>query len=176
MGCHTWFSVPYKTDKNEIIELAKQYLVKNYQTDDFQKMYEYAIIEELQDVVCQFASDECDCGHYENWILYKDVYDYSLELYNKDHDTSYSKYDNFFRENDVLESYSDEPRIGGYPERIIRSYDEMVEFIKTGHDEYERNGEVIHCDFYIDENRIEKVMNGIKEFFIKHPDGIITFG
>jgi hypothetical protein len=48
----------------------------------------------------------------------------------------------------------------------------MVEFMKTGHIDEDGN----NYQFYYDENRIEKVMDGIKQFFINHPEGIITFG
>lgn len=175
MGCHTWFSVPYKTDKREIIEIAQEYVfTTKYITKGHKKMYQFAIDNELIEPVCELASIETDCVHRENseWILYKDIRDYSVEEYNKKHGTNYHKYDKFFNENDVIESYSDEPRIGGYPDKIIHSYDEMVEFMKTGFNN--EGGQ--HYDFYFDEDRIEKAMEGIKQFFVNHPSGIITFG
>nr|QBM02707.1 hypothetical protein [uncultured archaeon] len=173
MGCHTWFSAPYETDKKKIINLAQEWLNKTeYISAGHRKMYQWAIDNELEEPVCELATFETECNRNENWILYKDIRNFSVEKYNKENGTSYYKYDTFFDKNNVLESYSDEPRIGGYPDDIIHSYDEMVEFMKTGYTDKEGK----HFDFHLDEDRKEMVMNGIKTFFTNHPQGIITFG
>ena len=174
MGCHIWFSVPYTTDKSEILKLAQQSIDNDkYFSDSEKEMYQYAIDKELKDPVCNLVMCFVDAREYHDWIIYADVTKYSLIEYNKEHGTNYAS----IYEPDVygkigLESYSDEPRIGGYPDNVIHSYDEMIEFMKTGFDKEDGK----HYDFNYDETRIEKVMDGIKSFFIKHPDGIITFG
>jgi hypothetical protein len=177
MGCHTWFSVPYvKNDKAKVIELAQEFVnTSPYLTADHKKMYQYAIDAELHDVIKELATSLGDGKDYgEPWTLYLDITDYSLMEYNKLNGTNYkSKYDKEVYEKIDLESYSDEPRIGGYPEHIIiRTYDQMVEFMKTGFDDKEGK----HYNFYYDESRKENFMEGIRTFFYRHPDGIITFG
>lgn len=173
MGCHTWFSVPYKTDKKEIIELAQNWLNKtDYISIGHRKMYQWAIDNEVKEPICELASFQTDCNIQLDWTLYKDIYDYSLEKYNKKNKVNIKKYSEEANKLTEIESYSDEPRIGGYPDKIIHSYDEMIDFMKTGY----TNEEGTHHDFYIDDNRKEMVMNGIKQFFINHPNGIITFG
>jgi len=171
MGCHTWFSVPYKTDKKEIIEMAQKSLDEWKEcSDSDRQMYQYAIDMELVNPVCNLAS-----GGNKNigWKLYKDVQDWDLDNYNIDHGTNYdSRYHPDVYDKIDLESYSDEPRIGGYPDKVITSYQEMLDFMKTGFVDEEG----IHHNFYYDEGRYPTFMKGIQEFFIKHPDGIITFG
>ena len=68
---------------------------------------------------------------------------------------------------------SDEPRIGGYPETIITSAEQMFQFMKTGFysEKYSRQ-----LDFQIQEDRKDIIFNLITTFFKIHPDGIITFG
>ncbi len=172
MGCHTWFSVPYITDKETIIQKAKDYLSSNessWLSESKKQMYQYAIDAELVDPVCELAYP-----NHQNygWDIYMDIKEYSLIEYNKKNGTNYGLYDREFYDNPEIESYSDEPRIGGYPETVIKSYDELIEFMKTGYTD--KNGK--HFDFYYDESRKETFMNQIKSFFNKHPKGIITFG
>ena len=74
-----------------------------------------------------------------------------------------------------IEEIGDEPRIGGYPDRVVRSYEDMEDFMSTGFDG-EHCGKPYHFDFYYDQERKEQIMEGIKNFFKKHPEGIICFG
>jgi hypothetical protein len=175
MGCHTWFSVPFKTDKEEIIKLAQDYLnsVTHY-GDDYKKMYQLAIDHGLQGPILELAADGSDSNvrDPDNWILYKDIVDNSIEEHHKKTGVLIDRYDYEAQKKEGLENYSNEPRIGGYPDRIVRSYDDMVDFMKTGH----TLSDGTHCDFNCDADRLDKVMEGIKQFFFKHPDGIITFG
>ena len=146
-------------------------------SESTRKMYEYAIKEQLVDPCCGLAYPE-----YRNigWTVYIGVEDWSLMQYNKKHRTNYKdKFDKRVYGKIKLESYSDEPRIGGYPPNVIRSYREMVRFMKTGYTETERvHGRLKtkHYDFYYNKKRKPVFMKGIKTFFEKHPDGIITFG
>lgn len=173
MGCHTWFSVPYKTDKKEIISLAQK-LIDNskYLSSGHKKMYQWAIDNEIKEVVCELAAGESDCNREGDWILYKDVKNYSVEKYNEEHGTNIDKYDSKACDAANIENYSDEPRIGGYPSNVIKSYKEMVKFIKSGYTDEEGK----HFEFRCDADRMTQVMQGIQTFFINHPDGIITFG
>jgi hypothetical protein len=178
MGCHTWFKIPILTDRTEVIKEAQAFL----DSDDASsmssghiQMYQWAIDNEICEVCCELASIRIGChGNEEGeWVLYQDIRDYSVVKYNKENGTSYSKYDPFFDSNpDIIEMYSDEPRIGGYPPNTIRSYDEMCNFMETGY----TNEEGKHYAFSYDAERIENVMAGIRIFFEKHPDGIIIFG
>ncbi len=155
MGCHTWFSVPVVTDKKEILKLAQSFLdTTTYFSESQKAMYQLAIDNELVDPCCELAAsgtEELEQEVEGEWTMYKDVSD----------------------------NYCDEPRIGGYPDKIIRSYDEMIKFIEAGFEgvKYE-GGEKIphHYEFYYEESRKESFMGRIKEFFDNNPEGIITFG
>jgi len=141
------------------------------------QMYEYAVKEKLATPCCGLAYPE-----YKNigWTVYIGVEDWSLMQYNKKHGTKHkSKYDKAVYNKIKLEVYSDEPRIGGYPTTVIRSYKEMLAFMRTGYtDRYKSGGKwkEKHYDFYYDKKRRSTFMKGIKTFFERHPDGIITFG
>ena len=67
---------------------------------------------------------------------------------------------------------TDEPRIGGYPDTIIRSADEMFNAMETGLVNWEEK----HFNFYWDKDREEYIRKNIVDFFNAHPDGIIEFG
>lgn len=176
MGCHTWFHIPVITDKEEIIRLAQKSLdTWKDLSESNRKMYQYAIDSQLVDPVCELAANEIGGSQRdsEEWIIYKDPKDVFRELYNKENGTNYENHWNL--PDDVqnkMETYSDEPRISGYPDTIIRSYDELIEFMKVGFTDDEGK----HHKFRYDQERYETFMSGIKEFFTKHPKGIITFG
>lgn len=175
MGCHTWFSVPYKTDKNEIIKIAQDWLNNSdarFVTDGHRKMYQYAIDNELKEPILELAGIATDCNSFNEWILYKGIKDYSIEKYKEQHNIDIDPYDYEAMEQAGIENYSSEPRIGGYPDKIIKSYKEMVDFVKTGFTDEDGK----HYDFRYDEDRKETFMKGIKQFFTNHPQGIITFG
>lgn len=168
MGCHTWFSVPFLKGKENIIKLAQKKLNENpYISESYKKMYQYAIDEELEDPVLELVSE----GHSEPWILYKDISEYSLAEYNRANNTNIEKYSPEYNRIKI-ESYSNEPRISGYPNNVIRSYEDMISFMETGFIDDENK----HHVFRLDEDRKEYVMNSIKRFFSNHPEGIITFG
>jgi hypothetical protein len=179
MGCHTWFSVPIVTDKKEIIRLAQEYLdrdsvsLRPFISDGHMKMYQWAIDNEIDEVCCELATILTDYKVLGSWSLYQNIRYYSVDKYNRENGTKHDYYSHVFDVNPpIIETYSDEPRIGGYPDRIVRSYDDMVDFMKTGF----VDDEGIQYDFRLDEDRAEKVMKDIKQFFINHPDGVITFG
>jgi hypothetical protein len=176
MGCHTWFKVPLVSDKELIIKKAQEYLNSTesiWMTPSTRQMYESAVTNEL----CTPCTDLAYPGSFAiDWIIYIDIQDWSLLEWNKNHSTSYeSPFDKLPNGEALsyhLECYSDEPRIGGYPDNIISSYKEMLEFMETGWTDEKGK----HYDFYYAEERYDQFMAGIKTFFEKHPLGIITFG
>lgn len=172
MGCHTWFSVPVITDKNEIIKIAQDFIDSQKLSNSMKKMYQYAVDNELIHPILELSTTMYTSRfkYHDNdkWILYKDVKDWSIDKIKKETGIELDR----FKYDDRIEVYSDEPRIGGYPTNIIRSYDEMIEAMNIGIIDEEGK----HLQFYWDKNRYEKIIEGIKTFFEKHPDGIITFG
>lgn len=176
MGCHTWYSVPYKTDKSEIINAAQKWLNEaEHVSIGHKKMYQYAIDNEIIEPVLELASFGFDCSDEDNtkWILYKNANHYFVEKYNKENGTNIENHDHNNISKLGIERYGDEPRIGGYPEEvIIHSYEEMIDFMKKGY----TNDEGKHYDFYYDKNRESDIMDNIKKFFTNNPEGIITFG
>lgn len=175
MGCHTWYSVPYKTDKKEIITLAQKWLNEaEHISNGHKKIYQYAIDNEIIEPILELASFETDCSDRDNtkWVLYKDADTYYVEKYNKENGTSINKY-NFDEIKSLnIERFGSEPRIGGYPDTIIHSYQEMLDFMKKGYTDKEGK----HYDFYYDKNRELEIIDRIKRFFTNNPEGIITFG
>ena len=173
MGCHTWFYVIVTKDKEEILELAQKALDSCKTNAGNKKMYQYAIDNQIEEPVLELAEMEVDGGHSHNWTVYKEVEIWSLEQYNKEHGTSYkSRFDKEVYGIIPLEHYSDEPRISGYPDKIVRSYEDMEQFMSTGFDDEEGQ----HHDFRYEQDRKERFMAGIKQFFTNHPEGIIAFG
>ena len=180
MGCHTWYSVPVKTDKKEIIELAQKFLNEHkFLGDDHKKMYQFAIDNELCDVVTELASYDIDgtsLGVGE-WVVYLDERRFVIDEYNKtvepDEQIDYYEFDKI---NAIgLDWCGSEPRIGGYPDKIIRSYDEMIKFMEDGY-HGTLDDKPHHYTFTFEEDRRERVMNNIKRFFETYPQGVITFG
>lgn len=67
---------------------------------------------------------------------------------------------------------TDEPRIGGYPDTIIKSAEEMFEAMEGGLINWKGK----HFNFHWEKEREDYIKNNIIEFFKAHPDGIIEFG
>lgn len=185
MGCHTWYSVPVKTDRTEIIALAQQFINENEHIgDDHKKMYQFAIDNELCNVVTELASYQIDAKTLEDgsWILYKDEQKFVVDEYNKTVDlgseVGYYDYDEHNRLD--LKWCGSEPRIGGYPDTIIQTYDQMVEFMRDGFVGQKRTGTNTVAHHYVfspmDDETRTRVMSNIKRFFETYPDGVITFG
>lgn len=146
MGCHTWFNIPIAKDKDLIIKKAQEKLDTDYSYlhDSEKQMYQYAIDNELCYPCCKLAYP-----FHKNidWTVYGEVTDFK-HIYNQ-------------------------PRITGYPDRIIHSYEEMVDFINTGF--IDEDG-IKHEFYFWDSKKVDtKVMKGIKLFFETYPEGIIYF-
>ena len=150
MGCHTWYKIPAKITKEQIIEFAKKEIEKEWYSEDYRKMYQYAIDNDLCDVCCDLAM--CNAAaHYhpsEGWKLYLNL------------------------------DFGNNPRVGGYPDRIIHSYQEMCEFVKEGYtDEDGKHHIFYNCNSMITDNAtLEDAMETPRRFFEQYPDGIVTFG
>lgn len=178
MGCHTRYLVPVVHGIEPIKQLARHNLNSGrwYVSPSHRQMFEYAIDNDLEEPILEVA-----CKHYDDgytwsgtegeWILYKEANKVTLEEYNRVHGTHYSWHSPAV-ENLGLEHYGDEPRIGGYPERVVRSYEDMVDFMTTGFTK--ENGD--HCNFYYPPERYDHIMAMIRRFFNNYHNGIIVFG
>lgn len=176
MGCHTSFLVPFIDGRENIIQFAKHALKQAYKnTPNDPEFGEISDIldgnddQQIQEMCFLFG----DIKEIENWVAYQDVETNSVNEYNRLNGTNYHKNSKFVQENwELFEYYSDEPRISGYPDKIIHSYEEMLCFVLSGF----IDDKGFHHHFYFDKDREVRIWRGIKEFFTKHPDGIITFG
>jgi hypothetical protein len=150
MGCHTWYKVPVAKGRDAVTVKVREELESLRKKDWWDEDCEREAKE------CERALKEWDTDVLEDCIT--NYYFYTV----KGVPMLFKHY----------EHDSDEPRIGGYPENVITSEKEMLEFIKTGFTREDGK----HFDFYIEEERRERVFKHIKKFFELHPDGIITFG
>ena len=176
MGCHTQYLVPVVHGIEAIKQLALEYLNRNdrYLHLSSRQMYEYAIANDLYEPIMEMACNnyesKCTWADDDQWVLYKEANHVAVEEYNRVHGTNYRSW--MTMQEIQIDWYGDEPRIGGYPERVIRSYEDMVDFMATGFTK--ENGD--HCNFYYAPERYDHIMAMIRRFFINHPTGIITFG
>lgn len=181
MGCHTWFYAPALEGKEEIIKLAQENLDENPDGYDEStvKMYQLAIDNELLTPCKVLAAYGREYHKYYTlirngkWILYKEPAKIQLDNYNKINGTDISIYDVAeIQANKIkLDYFPDDPRIDGYPDDIIDSYEKLIEVIETGLvDQY---GELQEFYFTVDK---EYTLSKIKWFFDTYPGGVITFG
>jgi len=154
MGCHTWYRVPSTIGKEAVRD----------------KML--ATIDKWRNSA-PWWSDEAELQAKNDT---QDLMDFNFESeawYNWNENESFRIVNGIPALYKNYEGDSDEPRIGGYPETIITSAEQMFEFMKTG---YYREDDSRHFNFHIPEDRKDRIYNLITTFFEKHPDGIITFG
>ena len=149
MGCHTWYKKLLTDNQEEIIKKVKDVI----SISKYYNWYEFTNLKDL------FDSDE-------EWV--QEIAEYV-----------YNSIDDLVEVNGVFGIYkgadgydTDEPRIGGYPDTIITSADEMFKAMEEGLVGWQGN----RCNFYWDESRDKEIRKNIIEFFKAHPDGIITFG
>ncbi len=149
MSCHTLYLKDALNGKDEVLKYAQQYLdtCEKYSLS-FKQMLQYAINNGLREPIYDLITNEFDFIHPTEWIVYKGT------------DVTY---------------WADEPRIAGYPENIITSYYEMIEFIKNG---FIDENNYHYAFYYWDNSEIhkQKVLEQIKQFFVDNPGGIIVFG
>lgn len=149
MGCHTYYKRLVSNNQEEITQKIKDALSISqyynwYEFTSFDALFKSD--EEWVDEICEFIYGSLDGLAELNGIfgIYEDAYDYQ----------------------------TDEPRIGGYPDKIITSAEEMFKVMEEGLVNWEGK----HFNFYWDEDREERIRKNITEFFKEHPDGIIEFG
>lgn len=149
MGCHTWYKKLVTKSQDEIIKRVKDAIAAS----KYYNWYEFTSLEDL------FESNE---EHVQEIAEY--VYD---------------SVDGLIKVNGVFGIYesangydSDEPRIGGYPDTIIKSADEMFKAMETGLINWEGK----HFNFYWDKERDDYIRKNIVDFFNAHFEGIIEFG
>lgn len=169
MGCHTWFhkkiNVSYEEARDSLVKKYKsnieltQKWIDNPNDDeyvDMLKYYEYYTIEYLteQNEIDRRKLRMVESGYCKEAVMRK--YDNNtIDKFNVYH---YIKNVGMF----VDCEYHNLFRIPGYPEDMLFSLEETIEFIK------------INKNFiYWYANDWEKRLN---EFWEKYPDGMITFG
>ena len=149
MGCHTWYKKLKTNNQKEILEKVRDAISVSKQYD----WYEFTDLKDL------FESNE-------EWVQ-------EIAEYVYDSIDGLTEVDGVFGIYESANGYdTDEPRIGGYPETIITSSDEMFKAMEDGLIGWQGN----HFNFYWDKEREDHIRNNITEFFISHPDGIIEFG
>jgi len=92
MGCHTWFSVPYLTEFEEIKKLSIQEINRqDYKyAKDYIIMYNFAIENNLKSVICDLAMGQIKHHCNSDGInIYMDVSDYEFLKYNEKHGNIY---------------------------------------------------------------------------------------
>lgn len=149
MGCHTWYKKLITNNQEEVIEKVRDVIFMS-------KYYNWYEFTDLKDL---FESEE-------EWV--EEISDYV-----------YNNIDGLIKVNGVFGIYesangydTDEPRIGGYPDTIIKSADEMFKAMEDGLIGWKGD----NYNFYWDKEREDYIRNNIIEFFKNHPDGIIEFG
>jgi hypothetical protein len=152
MGCHTWYKIPIAKGKENVQKYLKEKIDTMRKHDWWNNECEQEALLTLK------ASELLDKNMDEDLLDYID----DLHFINGEPQIfiSANGYD------------TDEPRIGGYPETIIKSADEMFKAM----DEGLTNWEGKHYMFHWDKNREDYIKNNIINFFNNHPDGIIEFG
>lgn len=147
MGCHTWYKKLVTNNQEEIKIKVREIITKSEYN-----WYEFTNIEDL------FESDE-------EWV--EEIFDYVCDF------LDIIKVNGIWGIYDYAEEFGfDEPRIGGYPETIITSADEMFKVMETGLVGVTGG----YFNFYWNKERDEEIRNNIREFFKIHPNGIIEFG
>ena len=155
MGCHTWYRKPLVNGKENVQQYLREKIdamrKKDWWNEECEKeaILSLKAIEALDENMDEELKEFLTLGDQLKFINGEPII--FVEANNYD---------------------TDEPRIGGYPEIIIKSADEMFKAMETGL----INSEGKHFNFYLDKERENYIRNNIIKFFDKHPDGIIEFG
>lgn len=155
MGCHTWYKVPAAKGKDNIKNYITNIINKQRQKEWWDNKCEEEALRTLK------ALDYLDENMSEE-LLYTASYDETI----------------YFVDGEpvLFTDYRDSrniPRIGGYPNVVIKSSREMFKAMEEGLMDWK--GET---RFYFNHSREEEddIKLYIIDFFNKHPDGIIEFG
>ena len=155
MGCHTWYRKPLVKGKENVQKYLREKI------DTMRKK--------------DYWNDECE---QEAILSLKaiDVLDENMDEESKEYLTLDDHLEFINGEPIIFVAANgydtDEPRIGGYPDTIIKSADEMFKAMETGLVNWEGK----HFNFYWDKDREDYIRKNIVDFFNAHPDGIIEFG
>lgn len=154
MGCHTWYRKPLVKGKENVQKHLRDEIDNQRKKD--------------------WWNEEC-----ENEV---EMRLYAIEQLDEKMDEELFEYVNiegrihFIKGEPVVfvsyENDTDEPRIGGYPDTIITSADEMFKAMEKGLVGWK--GDLFN--FHIEEDRKEHIKKHIITFFEKYPDGMIEFG
>jgi hypothetical protein len=155
MGCHTWYRKPLVKGKENVQKYLREKI------DIMRGKYYWDDECEREAILCLKAIDVLDENMCDDLEEYLNL-DNHLEFINGEPIifVAANGYD------------TDEPRIGGYPDTIIKSADEMFKVMETGIVNWEGK----HFNFRWDKDREEHIRKNIVDFFNEHPDGIIEFG
>jgi hypothetical protein len=155
MGCHTWYRKPLIKGKENVQKYLREKIDASRKKDWWNDECENEAIISL------LAIDALDENMDEELSEYLTLDD-TLLFINREPIifVAANGYD------------TDEPRIGGYPDTIIRSVDEMLNAMETGLVNWQEK----HFNFYWDKDKEEYIRKNIVDFFNAHPDGIIEFG
>jgi hypothetical protein len=149
MGCHTWYKKLITNNQETIVGKIKDVISisRSY------NWYEFTSLEDL------FNNDE-------EWVQ-------EIAEYVSDSIDGLIDVDGVFGIYESANGFdTDEPRIGGYPETIIKSADEMFKVMETGLVNWEGK----HFHFRWEKEREDFIRDNIIKFFEAHPGGIIEFG
>lgn len=167
MGCHTWFFKKLEKPNLSLEELKIEIL--NYIDNDSIPFYKKELLKENS----IYIKEELE--HDLNWIIeHKETIKNSnneiliLESYYGFKNIHYTLYNNKFYENT---EYHDIFRYKEYDATPLTSLEETLELIK----QYDCCGNMyMNNDGVLIKEEIN--FNLLKEFWTKHPDGIIEFG
>lgn len=154
MGCHTWFRKPLAKGADNVKKYLLQEIETCRQKDWWNEECEAEVPIRIQAIENMSEDMDENLQEYLGINYYVTFIDGEPIIF-----TSY--------END-----NDEPRIGGYPDTIIRSADQMFKAMETGLTNWEGK----HFHFRWEKEREDHIKNHIITFFQKYPDGIIEFG
>ena len=155
MGCHTWYRKPLVKGKEEVQKFLRDKIERQRKKDWWNDECEQ---EALVSLVAIEKLDE----NMEEELFEALCWDDNVRFIDGEPVV-------FVRATGFA---TDEPRIGGYPDTVIRSAEEMFKAMETGLINWEGK----HFDFHWDKEREDRIRNNITEFFKTHPDGIIEFG
>lgn len=152
MGCHTWCYIPENITEEQVRESAQKYLnfwILRWKMHLNNKDYRFFTKEEIIKLVAT----------YERFMIFFDKRLFKIK----------TLYENFqlgdelrrYRDNKfyIEEDTHDIFRVGNYPEDILYSVEETLEFCKT------RDKELTTEEY-----------KKVDDFFTKYPEGIILFG
>jgi hypothetical protein len=155
MGCHTWYRKPLVKGKENVQKYLREHI-------DIMRKKDYWNDECEQEAILSLkAIDVLDENMDEELEEYLNLDD-RLKFINGEPIIFVSA--NGYE--------TDEPRIGGYPDTIIKSADEMFKVMESGLVNWEGK----HFSFCWDKDREDYIRKNIVDFFNQHPDGIIEFG